>query len=84
MQKVTSGGGFLAYRDLYDELELFDSISTIFSGRRTGRNIQHNKSTLLWQSIYSRLIGYEDVNDAQCSSVVPVMQAGYFIIRNNK
>jgi hypothetical protein len=73
--KVTSDGGLLAYRDLDDALGLFDSISTVFSDKRTGRNIQHAVPTLLRQSIYSRLAGYEDVNDAERLSVDPVMRA---------
>ena len=52
--KVTSDGGLLAYRDLEDALGLFDTVATIFSDRRTGRNIQHNMASLLRQSVYSR------------------------------
>ncbi len=73
--KVTSNGGLLAYRDLDDALGLFDSVSTVFNDKRTGRNIQHAMPTLLRQSIYSRLAGYEDVNDAERLSVDPVMRA---------
>ena len=43
--------------------------------QRTGRNIQHAMPTLLRQSIYSRLAGYEDVNDAERLSVDPVLRA---------
>jgi len=32
--------------------------------KRYGRNVQHNLTELLRQSIFSRLAGYEDVNDA--------------------
>ena len=39
--KVTSDAGLLAYRDLDDTLGLFDSVSTVLSDKRTGRNIQH-------------------------------------------
>ena len=61
---VTSNGGLLAYRDLDYALGLFDSVSAVFTDKRTDRNIQHDIPTLLRQSIYSRLAGYEDVNDA--------------------
>ena len=67
--KVTFDGGLLAYRDLDDALGLFNSVSTVFIDKRTGRNIQHAMPTLLRQSIYSRLAGYEDVNDAEQLSV---------------
>ncbi len=40
--KVTSNGGFLAYRDLDHVLELFDSVSAVFIDKHTGRNIQHD------------------------------------------
>ncbi|MBN1223370.1 MAG: IS1380 family transposase [Candidatus Aminicenantes bacterium] len=73
--KLTSDGGLLAYRELDDALRLFDSVSALLSDRRTGRNIQHDITNLLRQSVYSRLAGYEDVNDAQRLSVDPVMRA---------
>ena len=73
--KVISDGGLLAYRELDDALGLFDAVSTALSDQRTGRNIQHAMATLLRQSIYSRLAGYEDVNDAERLSVDPVMRA---------
>ena len=73
--KVTTDSGLLAYRDLDDALGLFDSVSANFHDNRTGRNIQHALPTLLRQSIYSRLAGYEDVNDAERLSIDPVMRA---------
>ncbi len=45
--KVTSDGGLLAYRDLEDALGLFDSVATIFSDGRAGRNIQHDMTAIL-------------------------------------
>ena len=69
--KVTSDGGLLAYRDLNNALGLFESVSATFHDNRTGRNIQHAMPTLLRQSIYSRLAGYEDVNDAERLSIDP-------------
>ena len=62
--KVTSDGGLLSFRDLDDALGLFNSVSAVINDKRTGRNIQHAIPTILRQSIYSRLAGYEDVNDA--------------------
>lgn len=73
--KVTSDGGLLAYRDLDDALGLFNSVSANFHDNRTGSNIQHALPTLIRQSVYSRLAGYEDVNDAERLSIDPVMRA---------
>lgn len=73
--RLTSDGGLLAYRELDDALGLFNSASTVMSDKRTRRNIQHDMISLLRQSVYSRLAGYEDVNDAQLLSVDPVMRA---------
>ena len=46
-----------------------------FKDKCTGRNIRHVIPTLLRQSIYSRLAGYEDVNNSERLSVDPVMRA---------
>ncbi len=73
--RLTSDGGLLAYRELDEALGLFKSVSTVMSDKRTGRNIQHDMASLLRQSVYTRLAGYEDVNDAQRLSVDPVMRA---------
>ena len=73
--KVTSDGGLIAYRDLDDALGLFDSVSEYFTDKRTERNTQHAISTFLRQSVYSRLAGHEDVNDAERLSFDPVIRA---------
>ena len=39
--------------------------STQLKENRTGRNIQHQLVPLLRQSVYSRLAGCEDANDAE-------------------
>ena len=73
--RLTSDGGLLAYRELDDALGLFNSTSSAMRDKRTGRNVQHDMTNLLRQSVYSRLAGYEDVNDAERLSVDPVMRA---------
>ncbi len=73
--RLTSDGGLLAYRELDDTLGLFNSASPVMSDKRTGRNIQHDMANLLRQSVYSRLAGYEDANDAQRLSADPAMRA---------
>jgi DDE family transposase len=54
---VTSDAGLLAYRELDDVLGL-----TEMAGGRNGR---HALAGLFRQSVFGRLAGYEDVNDAE-------------------
>jgi hypothetical protein len=42
---------------------------------RTGQNTQHGLLALLRQSLYSRLAGYEDVNDAERLCLDPALRA---------
>ena len=41
---------------------------------RDGRNVQHRLVGLLRQSVYSRLAGYEDTNDAERLANDPTMR----------
>ena len=72
--KVSSDAGLFPYRDLDEAAKLTESAAAELFDFRTGTNIQHSMKSLLRQSIYSRLAGYEDVNDAQRLSVDPVMR----------
>ena len=62
---ITSDAGLLAFRELDDALDLTPIASDYLQESRTGRNIRHHLVPLLRQSIYSRLAGYDDTNDAE-------------------
>ncbi len=72
--KVTSDAGLLAYRELDDALDLTQSAASELLDSRTGRNARHGVTALLRQSIYSRLAGYPDLNDAKRLRVDPAMR----------
>ena len=71
---VSSDGGLLVYRDVDDALGLTAPAGAALTDRRTGSNIRHTLTALLRQSIYSRLAGYDDLNDAERLAVDPTMR----------
>ena len=73
--KVTSDAGLLAVRELDEVLGLTEWAGLTLADTRTGRNIEHDQMALLRQSVYSRLAGYEDTNDAERLAVDPAMRA---------
>ena len=73
--RITSDAGLLACRELDDALGLTVRALVQLQEIRHGRNIQHELAPLLRQSVYSRLAGYEDTNDAERLAQDPAMQA---------
>jgi len=68
---ITSDAGLLAVREFDDALGLTEISEDYLKESRTGRNIRHYLVPLLRQSIYSRLAGYDDTNDAVHLSTDP-------------
>jgi hypothetical protein len=72
--QVTTDAGLLAYRELDEALALTEIGADALQDSRLGSNKQHGLVRLLRQSIYSRLAGYEDVNDAERLCVDPALR----------
>jgi hypothetical protein len=72
--RVSSDSGLLIYRELDEALGLTDLAETMLSELRIGKNTQHTLKALLRQSVYSRLAGYEDTNDAERLRVDPTIR----------
>jgi len=71
---VTSDAGLLPPRELDEQLGLRALIERHLTDPRSGRNRQFPLVDLFRQSIYSRLAGYEDTNDAERLAVDPTFR----------
>ncbi len=72
--RVSSDAGLLLHRELDEMLGLTEQTGTSLTDMRTGKNTQHTLTALLRQSVYGRLAGYEDVNDAERLRLDPTMR----------
>ena len=54
------------YRELDDVLGLTEMAGDVLADARSGKNGRHALAGLFRQSVFGRLAGYEDVNDAEC------------------
>ncbi len=72
--RVTSDAGFLAYRELDDALGLTEVAGGLFQDSRIGKNGRHGLVGQFRQSLFGRLGGYDDVNDADRLGRDPAMR----------
>jgi len=72
--RITSDAGLLAFRELDDALGLTGMAGAALADSRTGRNSRHSLMAQFRQSVFGRLAGYEDVNDADRLGADPAMR----------
>ena len=71
---ISSDAGLLVYRELDEALCLTAGLKDLIEEPRPAKNIQHSVTALLRHSIYGRLAGYEDTNDAARLRVDPAVR----------
>ena len=72
--KVTSDAGLLPYRELDDAVGLSEIAGDVLTDTRRGKNGRHGLVGQFRHSVFGRLGGYDDVNDADRLSLDPVMR----------
>src|SRR2546425_2507269 len=72
--RVTGDGGLVLVRELDQGFGFAELIEQHLTASRRGKNTQFPFADLLRQSIYSRLAGYEDLNDAERLSQDPTFR----------
>ena len=71
---ITSDGGLLACRELDDVLGLSEVAGEVLTDTRTGANGRHTLLGQFRQSVFGRVAGYEDLNDADRLADDPAMR----------
>ena len=79
--RVTSDGGLILVRELDERLGLGQLIDEHLSDSRQGLNKKFALADLLRQSVYSRLAGYENLNDAVRVSADPTFRCRSISVR---
>ena len=80
--KVTTDAGLLACRELDDSVELTEMARDVLADSRTGKNGRHGMVGQFRQSVFGRLGGYDDVNDADhlgCDPAIRWIVGGHAI-----
>jgi hypothetical protein len=72
--RITSDAGLIAFRDLDDVPGLTEMAGQALTDTRTGKNNRHSLTGQFRQSVFGRLAGYEDVNDADRLGHDPAMR----------
>src|ERR1700680_156117 len=72
--RITSDGGLILVRELDERLGIGELIAQHLTDSRRGKNTQLPLADLLRQSVYSRIVGCEDVNDAERLSQDPTFR----------
>jgi hypothetical protein len=72
--RVTSYGRLILVRELDERLAFGDLVRQRLTDPHRGKNTQFPLADLLRQSVYGRLAGYEDVNDAERLSQDPTFR----------
>ena len=72
--RITSDGGLILVRELDESLGFRELIAQHLTDSRRGKNAQLSLADLFRQPVYSRIAGYEDVNDAEWLSQDPTFR----------
>ena len=75
--QLSSDDGLLVMRELDEALGLFDLAATALPDTRRSKNTVHRLDGLFRQSVFGRLAGYKDVNDADRLALASVIRQSW-------